>query len=338
MPGRPFETDDLTDAPGGSAHRGGRVPLGVLILMGAVTAVFLYGIYLKTSVSGLDDALGSQAAGSASPARAGQVLPHGPGEDASAHAGEEAVARIYRGDEPMPLEDPSASQKPLIPESSTRGGVDRTHGSAPDAASTPPASAAAAKPHGIGPPEVSRPPSAPSHEGSPRAGSRLTTALESGSPKASPGRARDAGAQLVSAEGRSSAARPSPGGATRAAPRGSAPALTLETARTQFAAKNYAAAARSWNEWAQRVPDDSWTVQIAAVRLDRAAPLGALGAGREGLFVLPPGKLPNGLSPVCLGIYPSAEAARRALASVSPLAGSTGRPIVKPIRSLRTSS
>jgi hypothetical protein len=85
-----------------------------------------------------------------------------------------------------------------------------------------------------------------------------------------------------------------------------------------------------------RAPAGSWTVQIAAIRLDKPGSTSKLDgiAGRDGAFVLPAGSLPGGLSPVCVGVYPSEEAARRAAATVAPYPGSTSRPIPKPLSSL----
>jgi hypothetical protein len=78
-------------------------------------------------------------------------------------------------------------------------------------------------------------------------------------------------------------------------------------------------------------------VQVAAVRLDNARPSGSLDSllGRDEAFVLPPGALPNGLSPVCIGTYDSEQAARRAAAAMGRPAGASGPPIVKPLSSLR---
>ena len=119
-------------------------------------------------------------------------------------------------------------------------------------------------------------------------------------------------------------------------PRGAAPAVALKKAREQFQAKKYSEAARSWNDWARRAPSGSWTVQIAAIRLDKASSTAKLQgiAGREGAFVLPSGTLPGGLAPVCIGVYPSEEAARRAAATMAPFPGSSSRPIPKPLSSL----
>ena len=121
-----------------------------------------------------------------------------------------------------------------------------------------------------------------------------------------------------------------------AAPRGAAPVVALRKAREQFGTKRYKEAARSWNEWARRTPAGSWTVQIAAIRLDKAASTTRLDAiaGRDGAFVLPAGALPGGLSPVCVGVYPSEAAARQAAASMAPYPGSSSKPIPKPLSSL----
>jgi septal ring-binding cell division protein DamX len=121
-----------------------------------------------------------------------------------------------------------------------------------------------------------------------------------------------------------------------ASPRGTAPAVALHKAHEQFGAKRYKEAARSWNEWAKNAPAGSWTVQIAAISLDKASSTSRLGgvAGREGTFLLPSGALPDGLSPVCVGIYPSEAAARRAAATMPGFPGSWSRPIAKPLSSL----
>jgi len=121
-----------------------------------------------------------------------------------------------------------------------------------------------------------------------------------------------------------------------AAPRGAAPAVALRRAHEELGAKRYKEAARSWNDWAAKAPAGSWTVQIAAIRLDKPASAGKLDgiAGREGAFVLPSGTLPGGLAPVCVGVYPSEEAARRAAASMAPFPGSSNKPIPKPLSSL----
>jgi hypothetical protein len=86
------------------------------------------------------------------------------------------------------------------------------------------------------------------------------------------------------------------------------------------------------------VPAGSWTIQVAAVRLDRAAAGGTLGSGsgRGEMFILPAGPLPGRLLPVCVGVYPSEEAARRAIAAMPAIAGSSSPPIAKPIESLRS--
>jgi hypothetical protein len=77
-------------------------------------------------------------------------------------------------------------------------------------------------------------------------------------------------------------------------------------------------------------------VQIAAIRLERAASAGKLEglSGLDGAFVLPSGAVAGGLAPVCVGVYPSEEAARRAAASMAPFPGSAGRPIAKPLAAL----
>jgi hypothetical protein len=74
------------------------------------------------------------------------------------------------------------------------------------------------------------------------------------------------------------------------------------------------------------------------VRLDRASSGSSFASlsGREGLFILPPGALSGSLSPVCVGVYPSEAAARRAIGATAPFPGSASRPIAKPIRSLVT--
>jgi len=120
------------------------------------------------------------------------------------------------------------------------------------------------------------------------------------------------------------------------APRGSAPAEAERRARGLFQAKKYRNAARAWKEWARTVPPGSWTVQIAAIRLDRSQSTRSLAsaADRPDLFVLPAGSLPHGLAPVCVGIYAAEEDARRAAASVAPFPGSSSRPLAKPIASL----
>jgi hypothetical protein len=120
------------------------------------------------------------------------------------------------------------------------------------------------------------------------------------------------------------------------APRGGAPAAARRQAVDLFARKEFSAAAEAWSTWARTVPSGSWTVQIAAVRLDRASSTGALKnlTGRDDLFLLPPGALPGGLSPVCVGVYDSEASARRAAAAMSDASGGRERPIVKPLRSL----
>jgi len=112
--------------------------------------------------------------------------------------------------------------------------------------------------------------------------------------------------------------------------------VALRRAHEELGAKRYKEAARSWNDWAVKAPAGSWTVQIAAIRLDKPASAGKLDgiAGREGAFVLPSGVLPGGLAPVCVGVYPSEEAARRAAASMAPFPGSSNKPIPKPLSSL----
>lgn len=358
-----------------SPRKGGLLPLGVLLLMGAVTAVFFYGIYLKTSGPNAGD--GHAQPGGTSPHPSRETSPTSPSE-LTARAGEEAVSRIYR-DEPLPLEDPNRTERPVIPESGSKSGMTspsttpalpgRTAIGSPAGSSS--GSSIAAGPdrdqnagrgtatardlHLLDPAQEPPFPSSSSVPGStrdtaaPRTGTASLHADAAGNP-------RDLSAKSASAAGlppsdvdhRGNPAEPvSVRGAgstpsvvrlddSRTAPRGSVPAASLQKARDHFSAKNYTAAARSWNEWAKKVPEGSYTIQIAAVRLDRAGPLGALGPGSDGMFVLPPGKLPNGLSPVCVGIYPSAEAARRALGAVSPLPGTSGRPMIKPISALRS--
>lgn len=130
---------------------------------------------------------------------------------------------------------------------------------------------------------------------------------------------------------------PSPLGSNpQVAPRGGAPAAARRRAVDLYARKEFSSAAEAWGEWARTVPSGSWTVQIAAVRLDRASSTGALKnlTGRDDLFLLPPGALPGGLSPVCVGVYDSEASARSAAAAMSDTSGGRERPIVKPLRSL----
>ena len=112
----------------------------------------------------------------------------------------------------------------------------------------------------------------------------------------------------------------------------------MRRAKSSLASRDYGSAARAWNDWAWTAPSGSWTVQIAAVRLDRARASGSLTSltGRDGAFVLPSGALGSDLSPVCVGVYPSEEAARRAAASM-PAGPGGARPIAKPLGSLRAS-
>ena len=101
-------------------------------------------------------------------------------------------------------------------------------------------------------------------------------------------------------------------------PRGDAPAAAVRRAKTSLASRDYRSAARAWNDWAWSAPPGSWTVQIAAVRLDRAKASSSLSSlsSRDGAFVLPAGALGGDLSPVCVGVYPSEDAARRAAAAM----------------------
>lgn len=120
------------------------------------------------------------------------------------------------------------------------------------------------------------------------------------------------------------------------APRGSAPSSALRLARELAGAKNYTAAAQAWGDWARTVPSTSWTVQIAAIRLENAGKNGSLEKllGRDDAFLLPPGLLPGGWAPVCVGTYDSEQAARRAVSTMGRTAGSSGSPIAKPLASL----
>lgn len=132
-------------------------------------------------------------------------------------------------------------------------------------------------------------------------------------------------------------ARPAP---VAGAPRGSAPSSAERRAREAFESKKYAEAAREWKEWARTAPGASWTVQIAAIRLDRASnskTLASLGS-REGIFLLPSGTLPHGLAPVCVGIYPSAEDAKHAAESAARFPGSSSRPFARPLAPLAAGS
>lgn len=226
--------------------------------------------------------------------------------------------------------------------------------SAPPASSAPRSSSppVSSAPRPIAPSVSSAPPTCPAAEPvtPPRSAARTPEPRPSLSVKArhdepaAPSRDSVASAvkaaEAKAAEARSDATSPSQAQdrASRltVAPRGAAPAVALKNAREQFVAKKYKDAARSWNDWAQRAPSGSWTVQIAAIRLDKAASAAKLEgiAGRDGAFVLPGGTLPGGLSPVCIGVYPSEEAARRAAASLAPFPGSSNRPIAKPLSSL----
>ena len=77
-------------------------------------------------------------------------------------------------------------------------------------------------------------------------------------------------------------------------------------------------------------------VQIAALRLDRAQASRVWPSlvDREDLFLLPPGTLINGLSPVCVGVYASANDAKRAATSMVPFPGSSSRPFCRRLDSL----
>jgi len=223
---------------------------------------------------------------------------------------------------PAPAPSPSAPQTGSAPESGvsqpppgTRAGASAATAPPPAAPPVPRTSVPAPRP-ASSTPRAGVPGVTARHEEPPVT---LAPAAPAGSPLPVPAETPEDGASRVSAS-----------------PRGTAPAVALRKAREQFGAGRYKDAARSWNDWAVRAPAGSWTVQIAAIRLDKTASVARLDgiAGREGAFVLPAGSLPGGLSPVCVGIYPSEEAARRAAAAIAPYPGSTSRPIPKPLSSL----
>jgi len=118
----------------------------------------------------------------------------------------------------------------------------------------------------------------------------------------------------------------------RDSPRGATPASAERRARDLLSRKEYRRAAEAFAEWARAVPAGSWTVQIGVLpRLDAPAagrPLTAV-ASRRDVFILPPGTLPKGYAPVCAGVYPDEDAARRAAQSLAALPGASGSPIPK---------
>ena len=124
--------------------------------------------------------------------------------------------------------------------------------------------------------------------------------------------------------------RPAPG-TTIGAPRRGIPSAAERKARELFHAQRYVEAARAWKEWAQSVPAGAWTVQIAALHIDRPQARRDLAAisGREGVFLLPAGVLPGNLAPVCVGVYPSADQAKQAAGVTGPFPRSASRPFAK---------
>ena len=372
MPGRPSRRDD--DTQDDARRAGGVIPAGALAMLLAISGVFVYGMYLKAAGPGESAVDAPARPASPAPAPPAGARPSQEARPAAPDAGLPTQTAMGYGDEPlksdreMPPEPP-----PVIPEATTAGTLGTpslgggTASSAPRslvAPSPPPPAQSASPAPGPAPgPAPSAMGSSSSASSSPSA--RTTSAARPAAtsprtstpaprPSASGVKARhdeppppasretgtDAPGSLEPSPATGSA--PAPTGSDErasriaAAPRGAAPAVALRKANEQFRAKRYKEAASSWNDWALRAPAGSWTVQIAAIRLDKPASAGKLDGvtGRDGVFLLPSGTLPGGLSPVCVGVYPSEDAARRAAASMAPFPGSSNRPIPKPLSSL----
>ena len=308
------------------------IPLGAILLLASLALVFAYGIYLKSAGAPTIVAAGSGTTSRAARSPASTSTFPGarpapgrttPGHDAASPAPDGARDKPLLPDRPGPApavhpigrpagaSDSDSSQNSQASPASPRAGepADAPEKAQPgaDGAASPPEPDAviprsrtvtgAPDPVATNPPVVKAPPQPP-------AGSR---------------------------------AAPQPTAPTRpaeGAPRGSAPSQADRRARELLRSGKYAEAARSWGEWARSVPTGSWTVQIAALHLDRPETARSLTAaqGRSGLFVLPPGSL--GLSPICVGVYASREDARKAAGSTAPLPGSNGKPFPKSLDSL----
>ena len=306
------------------------IPLGAILLLASLALVFVYGIYLKSAGAPAIVAAGSgttsRAARPPVPASPGARPSPGrrtPGHDAGFPAPGGATDKPLLPDRPGPApavpssglpagasdSDPSLSSQasPASPRSGEPAGASRKTEPGAGGAASPPEPDA-----GI--------PRSRTVTGAPEPGA--VTPAEAKAPPQPP-----AGSRAVSQP--TAPARPAEG-----APRGSAPAQADRRARELLRSGKYAEAARSWGEWARSVPSGSWTVQVAALHLDRPETGRSLTAaqGRSGLFVLPPGS--NGLSPVCVGVYASIEDARKAAGATAPLPGSTGKPFPKSLDSL----
>jgi hypothetical protein len=343
MPGRPPRRNESAQD---DTHRaGGVIPAGAIAMLFAISGVFVYGIYLKAAgpSGSVMDAPARPASSAPAPGTKSVPAPSGTRPPASQKppapdAGLPTQTAMGYGDEPL-SQDPGGSPSelpPVIPEATTAGAL-----VAPGLAPGKPAPSSIAAPRPVPPPApapIQAPASSPAPKTPPRTSPAAPTVHDE--PPSAPPRSAPTVAPKTSVTPPAASTAPAPGTKTvprvAAEPRGTAPAVALRKAHEQFGAKRYQEAARSWNEWAQKAPAGSWTVQIAAIRLDKPTSAGKLEgiAGRDGAFVLPAGALPGGLAPVCVGVYPSLDAARRAAASMAPFPGSSSKPIPKALSSL----
>jgi hypothetical protein len=346
-----------------------RIPAGGLVLLLALTFVFGYGIYLKATgrfsqqppggapaiasrhpsatslvstsergAAAAPKAVGATPTAPGSSAAAGEapLLPDRPGPPAVAPpAGAESpLLRAAKADgapTPQNVEGGRAAPGIATDRSSAGGSGEGTAGNT-SGASAPPTELT----ESLRKPEPAVPEGSLTR-GATAAARKLDRPSGTGSGAsvgAGPTPPPQTGADARALPPMASAA-PAPQTPSQPAP-GAAPSSAASRALGLYKSKKYTAAARTWADWVKAAPSGAWTVQIAAVHLDRAQAARSLEAiaGRQGLFVLPAAAQTRNLSPVCIGVYPSADEAKKAAGTVLPFPGSTSRPFARPLSAL----